>query len=164
MVSKGHHFEEPLVSREGPQNFWRFRPSKAGTIRAHPAFSSGAPFFTWFRIEVSAKHEWLMTKRKGPWEACFLLRERDDVWVRGRNSSVISGIENGRFYGYACRFTCIRTKRWWILPEKALSMRVWRHRESHTTNCIAELSRASVCELSSGGRVLASFRQLFFQP
>ena len=27
-------------------------------------------------------------------------------------------------------------------------------------NQIAELSRASVCELSSGGRVLASFRQL----
>ena len=39
-------------------------------------------------------------------------RERDDVLVRGRSSSVISGIEDGRFNGYACRFTCIRTKSW----------------------------------------------------
>lgn len=29
-----------------------------------PVFSSGAPFFAWFRKEASAKREWLLTKRR----------------------------------------------------------------------------------------------------
>ena len=38
-------------------------------------------------------------------------------------------------------------------------MRVLRHRESHTRTALAELSRASVCELSSGrvGQFSAAF-------
>ena len=51
------------------------------------------------------------------------------------------------------------TKSRWLLPEKALDARL-RHRESHTTNRFAELSQASVLELSNSGRVLAGFLQL----
>ena len=37
-------------------------------MHAATASSSGSSFFAWFRKEASAKREWLVTTRKGPWE------------------------------------------------------------------------------------------------
>ena len=85
-----------------------------------------------FRTEASAKCEWLVTKRKGPWESetrlirsllpaflhaqAFIERERD-AWVQGRVGVVLNCTMGlGCVYGIFDLVSCATTQ-WPIKPQ-----------------------------------------------